>query len=68
MSDKLNLDYLKLFYCEVMTMSVVGGQPKKKKIKSQLQSNQTHQTHFSNLLLLLVHNFISFGLVNLCSF
>jgi len=30
MSDKLNLDYLKLFYCEVMNMSVVGGQPKKK--------------------------------------
>ena len=36
MPDKMNLDYLKLLYCEfqkyeVMTMSVVGGQPKKKK-------------------------------------
>ena len=51
-------------------MSVVGSQPKKnKQIKSQLQSNKTHQTHFSNLLLLpVVHNFISFGLVNLSSF
>ena len=34
MADKMNLDYLKLLYCEiqkyeVMTMSVVGGQPKK---------------------------------------
>ena len=34
MPDKMNLDYLKLLYCEfqnyeVMTMSVVGGQPKK---------------------------------------
>ena len=34
MPDKMNLDKLKLFYCEfqkyeVMTMSVVGDQPKK---------------------------------------
>ena len=34
MPDKMNLDYLKLLYCEfqkykVMTMSVVDGQPKK---------------------------------------
>ena len=34
MPEKMNLDYLKLLYCEfqkykVMTMSVVGGQPKK---------------------------------------
>ena len=34
MPDKMNLHYLKLFHCEfqnyeVMTMSVVGGQPKK---------------------------------------
>ena len=42
MQDKMNLDYLttKLFYCEfqkyeVMTRSVVGGQPKKTR-KSQL--------------------------------
>ena len=36
MPDNMNLDYLKLLYCEfqkdeVMTMSVVGSQPKKKK-------------------------------------
>ena len=37
MPDKMNFfDYLKLLFCEfqkyeVMTMSVVGGQPKKKK-------------------------------------
>ena len=35
MPDKMNLDYLKLLYCEfqkyeVMTMSVVGDQPNKK--------------------------------------
>ena len=42
MPDNMNLDYLKLRYrefqtYEVMTMSVVGGQPKKKKTrKSQL--------------------------------
>ena len=34
MPDKMDLDYLKLLYCEfqkyeVMTMSVVGGQPKR---------------------------------------
>ena len=34
MPDKMNLDYLKLLYCEfqkheVMTKPVVGGQPKK---------------------------------------
>ena len=34
MPDKVNLDYVKLLYCEyqkyeVITMSVVGGQPKK---------------------------------------
>ena len=34
MSDNVNLDYLKLLYCEfqkpkVMTMAVVRGQPKK---------------------------------------
>ena len=36
----MNLDYLKLLYCEfqkykVMTMSVIGGQPKKKKQKKK---------------------------------
>jgi len=48
---KMTLDYLKLLCYEfqkykVMTMAVVGGQPKK-------QNNKTHQTHFSNLWLLL---------------
>ena len=38
MPDKMNSEHLKLLYCEfqkyeVMTMSVVGGQPKKKKKK-----------------------------------
>ena len=37
MPEKMNLDYLKLLYCEfqkckVMTMSVIGGQPKKTQI------------------------------------
>ena len=44
MPDKMNLDYLKLLYdefqmYEVMTMSVIGGQPpppKKKTRKPQL--------------------------------
>ena len=58
--DKMNLDYLKLLYCEfqkyeVMTMSLGGGQPKKAR-KSQLQGNKTHRTHFSNLWVLLVIN------------
>ena len=59
MPDKMNLDYLKLLYCEfqkdeVMNMSVVGGQPKKTR-KFQLKSNKTHRTHFSNLWLFLVY-------------
>ena len=40
-------------------MSVVGGQPKKKTRKCQLKSNNTHQTRFSNLLLLLVRLFVN---------
>ena len=57
MPDKMNLDYLKLLYCEfqkydVMTLSVVGGQPKNMQIPVIKQ--QTYQMHFSNLWLLLV--------------
>ena len=46
MPDKMNLDYFKLLYCEfqkykVMTMSVVGGQPKKKKQISAIKQQNT---------------------------
>ena len=42
MPDEMNLDYLKLLYrefqmYEVMIMSVVGAQPKKKKGNTQIQ-------------------------------
>ena len=59
MLDNMNLDYLKLLYCEfqmeqVMTMYLVGGQPKKKKKtrKNQLWPTKTHRAPFSNLWLL----------------
>ena len=47
MLDNMNLDYLKLLYCEfqmeqVMTMYLVGGQPKKKKKNTQ-KPVMTHQ-------------------------
>ena len=46
MPDKMNLDYLKLLYCkfqkyDVMTMSVVSGEPKNKK-----KTKKTRQTPY----------------------
>ena len=63
MPDKMNLDDLKLLYCEfhkyeVMTMSLVGAQPKNTR-KSQLWSHKTHRTYFSNLRLFLAIFFLS---------
>ena len=63
MPDKMNLDDLKLLYCEfhkyeVVTMSVVGAQPKNTR-KSQLWSHKTHRTYFSNLRLFLAIFFLS---------
>ena len=55
MPDKMNLDELKLLYCEfqkyeVMTMTVLGGQPKNKnkkktktKTKKQKKTNEKKQ-------------------------
>ena len=52
MPDKMNLDYCEFQNYEFMTMSVVGGQPKKQ--KSQWERNKTPQMPFSNLWSLLV--------------
>ena len=54
MPDKMNLDYLKLVKCEfqkyeVLTMSVAGGQPKKKnKQKHAKQQNTSNALHFTS--------------------
>ena len=47
MLDNINLDHLKLLYCEfqkyeVMTMSVVGGQPKNTQIPVIKQPNKSN--------------------------
>ena len=47
MPDKMNLDYLKLLYSEFqkyefMTMSVVGGQPKKHSNPSYMYKETKH--------------------------
>ena len=44
----MNLHYLKLLYCEfqkykVMTMCVVGGQPKKKQNKTKKHANPSYK-------------------------
>ena len=49
MPDKMNLDHLKLRYCEfqkydVMTMSVVGGQPKKQSNPSYKATKHIERT------------------------
>ena len=64
MRDKMNLDHLKLFYCEfqkyeVMTMSVVSGQPKKKNtpiplIKPQNTSHVLFQSDYYTSSVLVV--------------
>ena len=45
MPDKMNLDYLKLPYCqfqkyEIMTMSVLSDQPKKKNANSSYKATK----------------------------
>ena len=49
MPDKMNLDYLKLLYCEfqkyeVMTLSVVGGHPNKHANPSYKATNHIERT------------------------
>ena len=53
MPDKMNLGYLKLHYLEcqkyeVITRSVVGGQPKHHANPS-CKATKAHRAHFSNL-------------------
>ena len=56
MPDKMNLDYVKLRHCEfqkyeVMTMSVVGGQPEKHAITSYKATKHIERTFLISYLI-----------------
>lgn len=59
MVDEMNLHYVKVLYSEfpkyeVMNMSVVGGQPKKKKANPNYEATKRIVCTFNNLRFLLV--------------